>query len=301
MVEQITDPNINQFSYEDLTDIANFIKSKISPICPKVGIVCGSGLGPLADTLSNPITIAYEEIPKFPVSTVQGHGGCLVVGKLANVPVVCLKGRFHAYEGYPLWKCAMPIRIMKLLGCSHLIVTNAAGGINPNYRIGHIMLLKDHVNFLGLGGNNPLRGPNEERFGTRFPPVNKSYDKDLRDEAMKIAKDLGIEEIVHQGVYACVGGPNYETVAELRLMQTCGIDAVGMSTIHEVIVAKHCDLTVFAFSLITNEAILEWDSDKVPNHLEVLEASKRMESVLQEFVKRLVEHIGTLTCVCKKG
>ncbi|XP_057658762.1 purine nucleoside phosphorylase-like [Diorhabda carinulata] len=296
----VPDANINGYSYDDLMAIVNFLQSKLVSLKPKVAIICGSGLGSITDIIENQISLPYEEIPNFPVSTVAGHGGCLVFGILSNVPVMCLKGRFHFYEGYPLWKCCMPIRIMKLLGCSHLIVTNAAGGINQNFKIGDVMLIKDHVNFMGFAGNNPLRGPNEERFGTRFPGMNKAYDKDLIKAALDIAKGLNIEDKVHQGVYASVGGPNYETVAELKLMQTLGIDAVGMSTVPEVIVAKHSNLSVFAFSLITNECVLDWDSHKEPNHEEVLKATQNMEVVLQNFVKQIIEYIGKITCVCKQ-
>lgn len=160
---------------------------------------------------------------------------------------MCMQGRFHYYEGYPLAKCCMPVRVMKLVGCTHLIATNAAGGLNKSYEVGDIMILKDHINFMGFAGNNPLQGPNDPRFGPRFPPMNKAYDSDLIKLAKQTGTELGIENNIHEGVYTCLGGPNYETVAELKMLRILGVDAVGMSTVHEVVTARHCDLTVFAF------------------------------------------------------
>ncbi|XP_056644567.1 purine nucleoside phosphorylase isoform X1 [Diorhabda sublineata] len=288
----------DKYTYETLVETANFLKSLVS-IEPKIGIICGSGLGAywnegtLADALDDKISVAYEKIPNFPRSTVKGHAGALVFGYLSGVPVVCMKGRFHYYEGYPLWKCAMPVRVMKLLGVTHLIATNAAGGLNPRFKVGDIMLVKDHINIMGFAGNNPLQGPNEERFGPRFPPMNAAYDKDLRNQAKKIARNLGLEKDIHEGVYTCLGGPNFETVAELRMLKMLGADTVGMSTIHEVITARHCDLTVLAFSLITNECIVEYDSTDIANHEEVLDVGKARQDVLQKFVKQIVEHIAT--------
>lgn len=249
-------------------------------------------LGPLADALEEPIKFSYDTIPNFPVSTVQGHAGELVFGYLNGVPVICMKGRFHYYEGYPLWKCAMPVRIMKLCGITHLITTNAAGGVNPCYKLGDIMIIKDHINMMGFAGNNPLQGPNEPKFGTRFPPMNQAYDKELIQKALKIGEDLGIQDILHEGVYSCVGGPNFETVAELRMLKTCGVDAIGMSTVHEVIVAKHCDLKVFGFSLITNEGVLDYETHVEPNHQEVMAAGKSREELLQKFVAEMIKEIN---------
>nr|CAI5848491.1 unnamed protein product [Callosobruchus analis] len=174
----------DKYTFETLTQTANYLRKHV-PFTPKIGIICGSGLGAywdkgsLADSVENRIEIPYEKIPHFPRSTVKGHVGELVFGYLSNVPVVCMRGRFHYYEGYPLWKCAMPVRVMKLLGVEHLIVTNAAGGLNCNYKVGDIMLVRDHINLMGFAGNNPLQGPNDERFGPRFPPMNKAYNRDL--------------------------------------------------------------------------------------------------------------------------
>ncbi|XP_050519148.1 purine nucleoside phosphorylase-like isoform X1 [Diabrotica virgifera virgifera] len=286
------------YTYETLNETAEFLKNLV-PIKPKIGIICGSGLGAywnegtLADALDQKIAVPYEKIPNFPESTVKGHTGALVFGYIGGVAVVCMKGRFHYYEGYPLWKCAMPVRVMKLLGITHLIATNAAGGLNPRYKVGDIMLIKDHINLMGFAGNNPLQGPNDERFGPRFPPMNNSYDRQLIREAKRIAKGLGLEKDIHEGVYTCLGGPNFETVAELRMLKMWGADTVGMSTVHEVITARHCDLTVLAFSLVTNECLVEYDNTEFPNHEEVLDVGKVRQEVLQKFVKQIIEFIAT--------
>lgn len=201
---------------------------------PKIGIICGSGLGSLADSLENFDSFPYQTIPNFPVSTVEGHAGQMIFGTINGVPIMCMQGRFHYYEGYPLAKCSMPIRVMKLVGVTHLIATNAAGGLNENYNVGDIVIVRDHINLMGFAGNNPLQGPNDNRFGPRFPPMNKAYDGQMRAFAKDIAKELGIDKEVHEGVYTCLGGPNYETVAELKMLKILGVDCVGMSTVHEV-------------------------------------------------------------------
>lgn len=261
-------------------------------IKPKVAIICGSGLSTLADGMTDSKTFEYKDIPNFPVSTVAGHSGKLIFGYLSCVPSVAMQGRFHHYEGYPLEKCSMPVRVMKLLGVEFLIATNAAGGINPNFKLGHVMLLRDHLNIMGFAGNSPLRGPNEDKFGPRFPSLNNGYNSDLIKMAKEIGQCLGMEKEMHEGVYACLGGPTYETVAELRALRCLGVDAVGMSTVNEVITARHCDLTVLAFSLITNECIMEYDSDKMPNHEEVLAAGKAAAEKLAKLVAEIVKKIG---------
>ncbi|XP_044737564.1 purine nucleoside phosphorylase isoform X2 [Chrysoperla carnea] len=283
----------NEYSYETLVTSANYIKSKI-PFTPKIGVICGSGLGLVAKVIENSIIIPYSEIPNFPVSTVHGHAGRLIIGYLNGVPVMCMQGRFHYYEGYPLWKCSMPVRVMKLVGIEHLITTNAAGGLNPDYKVGDIMLMKDHINIMGFAGNSPLQGPNDERFGPRFLPMNKAYNSDLIKLGKEVAKELNIADIVKEGVYTCLGGPNFETVAELKMLKLVGVDAVGMSTVSEVITARHCDLTVFAFSLITNICITDYESHEEANHIEVLDAGKEREHILQQYVTRMVEKIGNL-------
>lgn len=275
------------YSFEALQESAQYLLERV-PFIPKIGIICGSGMGSIADSLTEKQSFPYEEIPHFPVSTVKGHVGQLVFGYLENVPVMCMQGRFHYYEGYPLWKCAMPVRVMKLVGVSHLIATNAAGGLNPNYRVGDIMLVKDHVNLMGFAGNNPLQGPNDDRFGPRFPPMNKAYNKTLLEIGSQVADEMGIADIVHKGVYTCLGGPSFETVAELKMLRMMGVDAVGMSTVHEVITARHCDLTVFAFSLITNQCVIEYEDHGEANHEEVMEVGKNRQPLLRDFVRKIV-------------
>ncbi|KAF2884803.1 hypothetical protein ILUMI_21364 [Ignelater luminosus] len=203
-----------------------------------------------------------------------------------------MQGRFHYYEGYPLWKCAMPVRVMRLLGATHLIASNAAGGLNKCYKVGDIMLIKDHINMLGFGGNNPLRGPNESRFGPRFPSMYGVYNKNIIQTAKRCAAEEGWGDMVHEGVYSCVGGPNFETIAELRMLELLGADAVGMSTAHEVIIATHCGMTVLAFSLITDMCITDYETDDDVNHEEVLSVGKKSEKVLKPFVTRIVDSIA---------
>ncbi|XP_014368982.1 purine nucleoside phosphorylase isoform X3 [Papilio machaon] len=282
-----------RYSYETLVEIANFLLSRVS-IRPCIGVICGSGMGSywkqgsLAETITDAECIAYEDIPNFPVSTVEGHHGRLVFGRLDGIPVVAMQGRFHYYEGYPLWKCCLPVRVMKLIGVKTLIATNAAGGLNPNYKIGDFMIMKDHINMMGFAGNNPLHGPNDERFGPRFIPMNKAYNYEYRQIAKQLAKELNIEHLVREGVYTCLGGPNFETVAELNMLKMVGVDAVGMSTVHEVIIARHCDMKVFALSLITNECITRYDQDDEANHEEVLDVGRMRQDILRKYVTKLV-------------
>ncbi|XP_054015249.1 purine nucleoside phosphorylase-like isoform X4 [Hylaeus anthracinus] len=278
---------IEAYSFETLQESAQYLLDRVK-IRPKIGIICGSGIGSLADALEDKQFFPYEEIPHFPTSTVKGHTGQMVFGYLQGTPIMCMQGRFHYYEGYPLWKCSMPVRVMKLVGVTHLIATNAAGGLNPTYKVGDIMMVKDHVNMMGFAGNNPLQGPNDDRFGPRFPPMNKAYNNTLLDIGQQVATEMGIDDIVHKGVYTCLGGPNFETVAELKMLRMVGVDAVGMSTVHEVITARHCDLTVFAFSLITNQCIMEYEDHKETNHEEVMDVGKLRQSLLQEYVSRIV-------------
>lgn len=282
--------NNEKYTYEHLLETAQFFLDRVKQR-PKIGIICGSGMGELADALTDRMVFKYEDIPYFPVSTVEGHMGQLVFGKLNGIEVLCMQGRFHYYEGYPLWKCAMPVRVMKLVGVTHLIATNAAGGLNPSYKVGDIMFVKDHINMMGFAGNNPLMGPNDERFGPRFPPMNKAYDRDLIRKSKEIFESMGLSDTVHEGIYTCLGGPNFETVAELRMLKMLGVDAVGMSTVHEVITARHCDMHVLAFSLITNECVTCYDSKDEANHEEVMDVGKMKNTVLKEFVSKLMPYI----------
>merc|ERR1711963_911562 len=241
-------------SYEAISECSNYITSRTKHR-PKIGIICGSGLGGLAHLAKDADIFPYSEIPGFPQSTVAGHVGRLLLGELDGVAVVIMQGRFHSYEGYELWKTAMPVRVMKLLGVEQLLVTNAGGGLNSAFNVGDLMVLKDHINLPGFACNHPLRGPNDDRFGPRFFPCNDIYNTDYRKMARRVAKELNLEGIVRQGVYAMVGGPNYETVAELKMLRELGVDSVGMSTIPETIAAHHCGMKVFACSLITNMVV----------------------------------------------
>ena len=219
---------------------------------PRVGIVLGSGLGPLADEVENPTIVPYAEIPHFAVSTVPGHAGQLVGGTLEGVPVAVMRGRLHFYEGYSLQQITFPIRTLRRLGAEVLIITNAAGGLNPAYRAGDLMVLSDHINLPGLAGMHPLVGVDEPELGLRFLDMTDQYDGALRARALALGSELGVR--IHEGVYVVVAGPSYETRAEVRYLRTIGADAVGMSTVPEVIVARHERMRVLGFSVITNEA-----------------------------------------------
>jgi len=286
--DELQDP----ICYEKISVCSNYILANSSHR-PKIGIICGSGLDPLIEGLAGLVTnttiFPYREIPGFPRPTEPGNLGRLLLGELSGIPVVIMQGRFHAYEGYQLWMTAMPVRVMRLIGVETLLVTNAAGGLNAMFTVGDIMVLKDHINLPGFSCQHPLRGPNDERFGPRFFPTNDLYNKTYRDMARKVARDLNLDGIVRQGVYAMVGGPNYETVAELKMLRELGVDSVGLSTIPETIVAHHCGMKVFACSLITNMCVVEYNQDT--NHQEVLEWGKRRSNNLRDFITKMVETI----------
>jgi purine-nucleoside phosphorylase len=247
---------------ESVASIQSLTKQK-----PAFGLILGSGLGGMADEIDNAVAIPYAEIPHFAHSSVVGHAGRLVVGKLAGQPVVAIQGRFHLYEGYSLQTVTFPVRGKHGLGVHTRIVSNAAGGVNESYRPGDFMLIRDHINIPGMAGLNPLVGPNDERFGPRFPPLAGAYDASLRAHARSVAATQP-EITLHEGVYVMVTGPSYETSAELRLLQAFGADAVGMSTVPEVVVARHMGMRVLGLSLITNSATGE-ETEEI-NHTEVL-------------------------------
>jgi len=281
----------SRYTFEEIESISNYLKERTTHR-PTIGIICGSGLGGLASLVTEPETFPYELIPKFPVSTVEGHEGKLIFGKLGNKVVVCMKGRFHAYEGYPFWKVTLPVRVMKLLGVEVLIVTNAAGGINPDYNICDIMVIDDHINIPGLAGNNPLVGPNDDRFGPRFPPTSYAYDPKLQYIVFEVAEELGFKHFIRNGVYAYVMGPNYETPAECRYLRTIGADVVGMSTAPEVIVAAHCGIRCLGLSLVTNVVVSTTKSNKVAaSHTEVFESSNIRAADMQKLVSQFVQKI----------
>ena len=225
---------------------AAYILERVGQEKPLVGIVLGSGLGKLADHIEDAQVIPYRDIPGFPLSTATGHKGNFIYGKLGGKTVVAMQGRFHGYEGYPMSLVTMPVRVMKLLGIDYLFVSNAAGGTNPDFRVGDLMIIRDHINL----HPNPLIGPNFEEMGPRFPDMTCAYDQELIARAEKLADELGIQ--VRKGVYLSSTGPTYETPAEIRFYRLAGADAVGMSTTPEVIVARHCGIKVFGMSVITN-------------------------------------------------
>lgn len=256
---------------------------------PTVGLILGSGLNSLADTIAEPDIIPTGDIPHWPVSTVPGHVGRLVIGKLEGQSVLVLQGRTHFYEGYPMDRVTLPIRVMAALGITTLIVTNASGGLNPAFEPGDLMIIRDHLNFPGMAGNNPLRGPNNEELGPRFPDMTMPYDLDLRSLAHQVGSEAGIN--LREGVYAYVGGPSFETPAELRFLQFAGGDAVGMSTAPEVIVARHAGLRVLGISTIANMALPDPPPGLTLNHEEVLEmgqrAVPRLITVVRGVLRRL--------------
>ena len=234
-----------------------------------IGLVLGSGLNSLAEAIEGAEAVHYEEIPHFPTSTAPGHEGRLIVGQLAGQTVVAMQGRIHFYEGYSAEEITFPIRVMKRLGVDKLILTNAAGGVNPGFRAGDLMLIVDHLNFVGMAGQNPLIGPNAGEFGTRFPSMTQAYARSLRKAALVSAQELRIT--LRQGVYAFVAGPNFETPAEVRCLRLVGADAVGMSTVPEALVAVHAGIEVLGISTITNVAVDRLDSDKETSAEEVME------------------------------
>ena len=258
---------------------------------PAIAIILGSGLGDLANEVSHATAIPYAEIPHFLRSTVPGHAGRLLLGTVEDMPVVMMQGRFHFYEGYALEALTLPVRVMHELGAHTLIVTNAAGGLNPSYRPGDFMLLSDHINLPGMAGANPLMGPNDERFGTRFPALAKAYDAGLRQLAREVASKQA-DITLHEGVYVMVSGPSFETGAELKFLRVIGADAVGMSTAPEVVVARHAGMRVLGLSLITNTATGD-DTEEV-NHAEVLATADAARPRFTMLVRGILRGIANL-------
>lgn len=242
---------------ERIFKAAEFIKERLEGMEPVAGVVLGSGLGKMAEKIEDPVIIPYKTIPGFPVSTAIGHKGNFVAGKLGGKCVIAMQGRFHYYEGYPMELVTLPIRVMKAIGIQYLFVSNAAGGANPDYEVGDLMIIKDHINMFP----NPLIGPNMDDFGPRFPDMTCAYDLEIMAKAEALAEEMGLK--LHKGVYFGSTGPTYETPAEMRFFRGIGADAVGMSTIPEVIVARHCGLRVFGMSVITNKS----NFDNIPKNL----------------------------------
>lgn len=271
--------------YEKILETVDFLKSKTNGFEPEIGIVLGSGLGGLVNVMDVQYTIPFADVPNFPVSTVKGHKGQLVFGIISGRKVIAMQGRFHYYEGYSTSLITFPIRVIKYLGAKLLVLSNASGGINPSFRVSDIMFITDHINLLP----NPLIGNNDERIGTRFPDMSNAYDHRLIVLADDIARKLDIH--VQHGVYVADSGPSYETPAEYRYYRIIGGDCVGMSTVPEVIVARHCGLTVFAVSVITDlggqEIPVEVTHEEVLNAANV--AEPKMTAIIQEMFKRLDE------------
>lgn len=270
--------------YEKILRAAEFVREKIGTEMPEVGIILGSGLGKLADRIENPVTIPYRDVPGMPAPTALGHKGNFIIGVLGGKRVIAMQGRYHSYEGYPMQDVVLPVRIMKVLGISTLLVSNAAGGVNFDYRIGDLMIIRDHINMIP----NPLIGPNIEELGPRFPDMTRPYDPGLIRQAEAIAAAEGID--VRKGVYLACSGPNYETPAEYSFFRNIGADAVGMSTTPEVIAARHCGLKVFGVSVITDEAHNNPDDYVTDENAIIIAADAAADRMTALFVK-LIESI----------
>jgi purine-nucleoside phosphorylase len=261
----------NWYTLNEYDEAAQAIRAA-TDLRPRIGLVLGSGLSGLADSLEETTFLPYEAIPHFPVSTVEGHAGRLGLGKLAGVPVCVMQGRFHYYEGYTTQQTTFPVRVMARLGIETLILTNAAGGVNPSFRAGDLMVIEDHINFMGMAGENPLWGPNLSAFGLRFPSMTDVYTRSLRQMIHRVGQEVDVP--LQRGVYAAVAGPSFETPAEIRYLRMVGADSVGMSTAPEATVAAHAGLTVLGISSITNVAIDNTESGLITSHEEVMETGR---------------------------
>ncbi len=276
----------DSYTLSDYQAAADLILNS-TPHRPKIGLVLGSGLGELANAIEDATVIPYESIPGFPSSTVHGHGGRLVIGTLEGKVVLCQQGRTHFYEGYSMAQVTFAVRVMHLIGIETLILTNAAGGVNPAFNAGDLMLINDHINFVGMSGNNPLIGQNEEQFGPRFPGMSQTYDRSLRRLSKQVAAEKGID--LKEGVYVGLSGPMFETPAEVRMIRLLGGDAVGMSTVNEVTVARHAGMRTLAFSSITNKGIDQLDTELDTNHEEVLEVGAIIVPRLTALIRGILE------------
>src|SRR6185436_132555 len=280
MVERMASTGL----YERAEHATRVIRSRTT-VEPRIALVLGSGLGGFADDFEEAVGIPYEDIPGFVRSTAQGHAGRLVIGKIDSVPVLAMQGRVHYYEGYSLEEVTFPVRTFGLLGVKTLVLTNAAGGINVQLTQGALMVLSDHLNLMGV---NPLRGPNDDRFGPRFPDMSTVYSAELQALVVEEARAIGVE--VRRGIYGALSGPSYETPAEIHLMRTLGADAVGMSTVPEAIVARHMGLEVLGISCITNMAA--GLSDEPIDHEEVMATGDRVRGTFTELLRRVVGAIS---------
>jgi purine-nucleoside phosphorylase len=265
---------------------AQTIKKQIS-IEPVVGIILGSGLNDLADSVQNAVHISYSDMPNFPVSTVHGHVGRFVIGELEDKPVLVMQGRIHYYEGYTMGQVTLPVRVMQRLGIPSMIVTNAAGGVHPDFSPGDVMLITDQLNLMGMSGLNPLMGPNLDGIGPRFPDMSQPYDRAYCDIARTVAKEQGIK--LQEGVYAGLSGPSFESPADLRFLRLAGVDAVGMSTVPEVIIARHGNMRVLGLSGISNKANL--DGSTITTHEEVIEAGKVITPKIEKIIRGVLHSL----------
>ena len=268
---------------EKIKATANYIKERINAT-PEIGIILGTGLGGLVNEIEIIDSIPYNEIPNFPVSTVEGHAGRLIYGRLGNKEVLAMQGRFHYYEGYSMPEVTFPVRVLKFVGVTNLFVSNASGGLNPNFKVGDIMVITDHINFFP---EHPLRGKNNSELGNRFPDMSECYDKRLRHKAKLISLEHNLN--IKEGVYVGVSGPTYETPAEYKMFRILGADVVGMSTVPEVIVAIHMELTVFGISIITDSGV---PGEIVEiSHEEVQEVAMKAEPKMTLLMKKLIEQV----------
>lgn len=266
--------------WELVQETANYIKNKTN-FTPEYGVILGSGLGAFTDDIQIEFTLPYNEIPNFPLSTVEGHKGALVFGTIGTKKVVAMQGRFHFYEGYSMQEVTFPVRVMKYLGVKKLVVSNASGGVNPDYEVGAIVILKDHINMMP---EHPLRGKNDLRFGPRFLNMSEPYSLKMIDTARELASTLNIK--VQDGIYLGLQGPTFETLAEYKMVKILGADCVGMSTVPEVIVARHMDLECFGISVITDMG--DEDNIVTVSHDEVLAAAKKAEPHVRRLIKELI-------------
>ena len=274
------------FTLDEIDSLANLVRNRISSQ-PKVAMILGSGLGSLAEAVEEPTIIPYGDLPNWPVSTVIGHEGSLVIGKLEDQDVIVMQGRVHYYEGYSMNQVTLPIRVMQRLGVAYLCVTNAAGAVNPEFEPGDLMLITDHINLLGMAGPNPLRGPNLDELGPRFPDMSRAYDRELSDFARQVASQNDIQ--LQEGTYICLAGPSFETPADLRFLRAIGVDAVGMSTVPEVTIARHAGQRVLGISGISNIANL--GGNTITSHEEVLEAGKVMVPKLKTLIRGVLRKL----------
>ncbi|VDO04675.1 unnamed protein product [Rodentolepis nana] len=273
-------------SYDEVNAAREYLQKKI-PFKPLVGLICGSGLGNLRDGIKNQIVIPYEDIPNFPKCTVEGHFGNLVFGTIGNKHVMLMQGRLHGYEGYTQQQA---IRLMKLMGCEYLICTNATGSVHLDYNVGDLMVVKDHISIPALAGFNPLCGPNDERFGTRFPALSDVYTKELRQLTFSVAEEMGIMNKMHEGVYMYVFGPTFDTIAEDRALRLLGADVLGMSLTAETTVAHHCGMKVLAIALVTNRCTFERGKPQ-STHQEVLQAGLESSKIITCLITQVLEKL----------